>query len=248
MRQTWQSRFPVPKRNHDTCSVWTACPIHQRTRFLALCQSTPLTSVSHYICFPPYRNAPSSTDQFNRLEREHQETILAFFQHLVGGDCLDAQNCAFEILDRVGVETRWCNRRGVGWMPEDTDKGKCSRLGFFHGFHLLTVVNPDGIITGFGVATASTPDQPLADAVFTARHTRDPRCPGAGLPCRSGDYIGDRGFIGQEWHERLRNVFGINLINPPRKTDAAAKFWPKVLAQSFVSLAGGSAADCGVGP
>lgn len=171
--------------------------------------------------------------QFNRLQRQYQEAVLAFFHHLV--DRLGGQNCAYEIIDRVGVATRWCNRRGVGWLPEDTDKGLCSRLGFFHGFHLLSVVNPDGILTGIGVAPASTVDQPLAEAVFAARHanqhTQDRRFPFVGLPCRSGVYVADRGFVGEKWHQYWQEAFGVNIISPPRKTDARAKFWPRALCR-----------------
>lgn len=172
--------------------------------------------------------------QFNRLQRFHQEAIVAFFRHLVV--LLDGQNCAFEVIDRVGVATRWCNRRGVGWLPEDTDKGLCSRLRFFHGFHLLSIVNPEGIITGFGVAPASAVDQPLAEAVFTARHTQDPRAPFVGAPCKSGVYVADRGFVGEAWHQRWREAFGVNIISPPRKTDVRAKLWPKALCRWQASL------------
>jgi hypothetical protein len=117
----------------------------------------------------------------------------------------------------------------AGWLPEDTDKGLCSRLGFFHGFHLLSVVNPHGIITGFGVAPASCVDKPLADAVFTARHTKDPRAAFAGAASRSGVYVADRGFVGEKWHQHLWRDFGVVVINPPRRTDALAKFWTKAL-------------------
>ena len=177
--------------------------------------------------------------QFNRLEREHlerehQEAILAFFHHLVS--CLDGQNGAYEVIDRVGVETRWCNRRGVGWLPEHTDKGRCSRLGFFHGFHLLTVANPDGVITGFGVGSASAKDQPLAEAVFLARQVQDARCSFVGLPCRSGSYVADTGFRGVKWQKHWQDSFGIDVICPPRKTDAAAKFWSKPLRRFQAGL------------
>lgn len=165
--------------------------------------------------------------RFNRLMREHEETIIAFSHHLSA--LMGAQNCAYEIVDRTGVATRWCNRRGVGWLPEYTDKGYCSRLGFFHGFHLLTIINPEGIITGFGVGPASCKDQPLADAVLGARHTPDERCPFAGPNCQSGCYVADGGFLGAKWDQRWRERFGVQLLCPPRSCDAKRRRWPKAL-------------------
>ena len=58
---------------------------------------------------------------FNRAQRAHQHDLLRLSAFLV--EKLDARNCPFEAMDRCGVATRWCGRRGVSWMPEDTDKG-----------------------------------------------------------------------------------------------------------------------------
>ena len=163
--------------------------------------------------------------QFNRLEREHQEALIALSHYLAAQ--MDAQNCPFEVLDRCGVATRWCNRRGVGWMPGVTDKGLCSRLGFFHGFHLLTVSNPDGIITGFAVGAASAKDQPLAESLFAGRHYQFPQTPCVGLPCRSGDYVSDVGFNGEKRHQNWEAFFNVRVIH---QEEGCTKMWRKWLA------------------
>jgi len=171
---------------------------------------------------------------FNRHLREQQEAIVAFFHHLT--ERLEGKHCAFEIVDRVGAPTRFRSRRGVGWLPEYTDKGWCGRLGWFHGFHLLTVVNPEGVITGIGIGPASAKDQPLMDAVLQARHTQDPRCPLVGTPALGGDYIADAGFIGEDWERRWRSLFDVGVTSPPRPCDAKKLRWPKALRRWHASL------------
>jgi hypothetical protein len=166
--------------------------------------------------------------QFNRLQRQHQESMLAFSHYLV--DCLEArEGSAYEVLDRCGVETRWCGRRGVGWLPEYTDKGKCSRLGFFHGFHLLTACTPEGIITGFSVGPASCKDQPQAEALFYARESQDQRCPCAGKPCSSGVYVADTGFTGDKRYCTWRDSYGARVLCPPQPVARGKK--PRKVSQ-----------------
>ena len=172
--------------------------------------------------------------QFNRLQRLHQEAILALSQHLV--ELLDAQNCAFEVLDRCGIATRWCGRRGVGHLPEDTNKGYCSRLGYFEGFHLLSCVNPQGVLTGFALGAASAKDQPLAQAFFEARQEQLPQAPCVGRPCRSGQYVTDCGFEGKANHQRWWQAFQVEVIHPPKRGTAGYHTFPKSWRRWLVGL------------
>lgn len=177
--------------------------------------------------------------QFNRLQREHEPATLAFSRHLArtlleGGG---PSGRAFEAVDRCGLATRWRSRRGAGWLPEYTDKGKCSRLGYFQGLHLLTCVSPEGVITGFCVGPASAKDQPLAEAFFCARHVEtvtgapDPRCPFVGPPAASGLYLADSGFIGRECHRRWRERFGAVVSCPDKRWQRGPRRWHAALRQ-----------------
>lgn len=167
--------------------------------------------------------------QFNRAQRTYQQDTLAFGAFLV--EILDARNCPFEVIDRCGIATRWCGRRGVGWMPEDTDVGYCSRLGYFQGLHLLTCLNPEGVIMGFGVAPASTKDQPFAEAFFGARHHGLSATPCVGLPCRSGDYVADEGFNGKQRHQDWREHFDVSVIHAEKGCTRAWRRWLAGLRQ-----------------
>ena len=74
-------------------------------------------------------------------------------------------------LDGMGVLTRHLKRRGTGWLAGQADSGRCNRVGWYEGLHVLTAVTPTGAITGYGVAAARTKEQRLAETFLAARHT-----------------------------------------------------------------------------
>jgi hypothetical protein len=96
--------------------------------------------------------------QFNRLACSHIELIEAVAVHLVA--LLEARRCPYEVLDSSAMPVRDAKRRGSGWLAGQADIGWSNSLGWYEGFRLLTSVNPQGVITGFGFAPASTKDQP----------------------------------------------------------------------------------------
>jgi hypothetical protein len=63
---------------------------------------------------PAFPSLPTRP-QLNRLIRDQQDAIVAFFQHLVEG--LRARQTPYEALDGMGVATRNAKRRGAGWLP-----------------------------------------------------------------------------------------------------------------------------------
>src|SRR5215207_1914439 len=83
---------------------------------------------------PLFPTLPHSA-QLNRLQLKHQTTITAFALHL--GHQLIRPDERYEILDGTGIAVRNGKRQGMGWLPEATAIGSCSRLGFFEGFRLL---------------------------------------------------------------------------------------------------------------
>src|SRR5512144_612213 len=154
--------------------------------------------------------------QFNRLLRQQQEALVACSLHLVPR--LQAQQCAYEILDATAVPTRDAKRRGLGWLPGIADIGWSNRLGWYEGFYLLLSVNPKGVITGFGYAPASTKEQLLAETLLAGRHQPHPRLPGVGFPAQ-GPYVTDKGFEGAAWRRHWRHAYGAEVIGaPPRNS------------------------------
>lgn len=181
--------------------------------------------------------------QFNRfrracaslMQRRHGRAIVTFGLFLAK-QMKVAQNSAYEVLDRCGVATRWCGRRGAGWLPEYTDKGLCARLGWFHGVHLLTAVSDEGVITGFGLGPASAKDQPMAEALFFARATQDTRLASAGLPVGSRCYVLDKGFSGAALHQCWRERYDVEVVCAPQRDNQGRQRWPKEWRQWLAGL------------
>jgi hypothetical protein len=153
--------------------------------------------------------------QFNRLLRQHRDTISRFTTYVV--DLLQARQSAYEALDCSGVPTRNAKRRGAGWLPGLADIGWSNRLGWYEGFHVIMAVTPDGVITGFGFGAASTKDQPLADTFFAVRHMPHAPVSSAGHVA-SGPYVVDTGFEGEINHQAWMTQYQAQVICPPRRT------------------------------
>lgn len=167
--------------------------------------------------------------QFNRLVRHHRSALVTCFRYLV--EVLDAQHCAYELLDATPAPTRDAKRRGHGWLAGLTDIGWSNRLGWYEGFHVMTAVNPAGVITGFGFGTASAKDQPLAETFFAARHCPHPALPSVGAPAE-GPYLTDKGFEGKAYHQHWREDYGVVVICAPKSNSRHpwSRAWRRWLA------------------
>jgi hypothetical protein len=163
-----------------------------------------------------------SRPQLNRLVRCHRDAIARFALWL--GERLGSRGALYEVLDSTGVRTRNLGRRGRGWLAGLTDKGWCTRLGWYHGFHLLLAVGPTGVITGFGFGPASSNDRHLAETFFAARAAPDPGLASVGRPA-SGPYAADTGFAGRDCEARWAAAYGAQTLCPPQR--GSKRYWPK---------------------
>jgi hypothetical protein len=170
--------------------------------------------------FPAWPARP----QLNRLVRRHAASITAFFLHLAGR--LGTPDGAYEALDATALVVRDAKRRGRGWLCGQADIGWSNRLGWFEGLHLLLAVNPAGVITGCGLAPASTKDQPLAETFFAARHRPAPELPGVGAKS-AAPYVMDKGFEGYDLHQHWCGDYGAAVICLPKRN--SRKPWPRGL-------------------
>ena len=121
--------------------------------------------------------------QFNRLVRRRLELIEDTALHLA--TLLGVRRCPYEALDSSAMPVRDAKRRGSGWLAGQADIGWSNSLGWYEGFRLLVCCDPRGVITGFGFASASTKDQPLAETFFAVRAQPNARLLGSvGVPPR----------------------------------------------------------------
>ena len=159
-----------------------------------------------------FPNLPSR-EQLNRQFRHLDYDVCNFFQHLAA--ILDSEDALYEALDASfvlgsnqadedrklcrathqsgcdaktnAVVTRNCKRRGFGWLFAEAKIGFSNRLGWFEGLKLLMSTTPDGLITGFGLASASEKEQPMAETFFHLRSHPDDNCPEIGS-CKNSLY------------------------------------------------------------
>lgn len=170
--------------------------------------------------------------QFNRQQRQLQRVLEAFFLHLAQE--LHVAQSAYEVLDRLGVATRWCGRRGGEWLHGYADRGLSNRLGFFHGLQLLSAVSAEGVLTGYGVGPGSTKDQPMAETLLALRQQPDPRFGSVGVPAGSQTYVLDKGFSGPYLHQRWRAQYAARIVCAPQKGHGPR--WPRALRTWVASL------------
>jgi hypothetical protein len=170
--------------------------------------------------------------QFNRLAGSHIELIEAVALHLV--KLLQARRCPYEALDSSAMPVRDAKRRGGGWLAGQADIGWSNSLGWYEGFCLLISVNPEGVITGFGFAPASTKDQPLAETFFALRSEANPRLGSVGSAA-VGPYVADKGFEGEENHRRWLDLYGACVVCPPKR-NGRKRSWPKRLRRWAASI------------
>jgi len=170
--------------------------------------------------------------QFVRAQARYARSLHAFALHLP--QLLAAPAAPYEVIDRVGLATRTCGRRGREWLAGIADKGLCGRLGFFWGLHMLDATTPEGVITGFALSCASRKDQPMAQQFFALRNWPDPDLPSIGVHGQSRTYAFDKGFSGPHLHRLWEAAFTIAVVGAAQAGHGPA--WPREQLRWLASL------------
>jgi hypothetical protein len=160
--------------------------------------------------------------QFNRLQRQFSEQIVAFGLCLV--QVLQAQDGLFERVDSTAVVTRDAKRRGAGWLAGPADIGWSNRVGWYEGMHLLVSIGEVGVITGYGFGKASSHDQHLLETFLAARKQLGDGLPMVGQKAKAA-YIADKGFAGDKPHARWHELYDAEVITAPHQS--SKRTWPK---------------------
>jgi hypothetical protein len=99
---------------------------------------------------------------------------------------------------------------------------------------MLLAVTPQGVITGFGFATASTKDTTLADTFLAAWSCSHSRLSSVGQPAL-GDYLADKSFDPAVFPQRWVDQFGAHVICAPKR-NSRTRTWPKALPRWLAGL------------
>jgi len=161
--------------------------------------------------------------QYNRQLRFSKAAIEAFYLGVT--ELLGVDQAPYEIIDATALPVRNAKRRGDGWLAGWVDIGWSLRRYWFEGFKLLGSATPEGVVTGYGLAAASSNERSLAEVFFSLRASPDQGFwPAAGRPA-SGPYLGDSGFAGVSNREHWKQAYAAHVIAPPQGSTRREQ-WP----------------------
>ena len=102
------------------------------------------------------------------------------------------------------------SRKGL-FCGQATFGRSASKTEWVYGFKVALVVDPDGVVTAFGLAAASSDERPIRDALIASD--------------RHGTYLADKGFTGVEWERLWMEQYGTLVAATPKNNSKRA--WPK---------------------
>lgn len=187
-----------------------------------------------------------SQSAYNRRVRDLAGVLVQLVPKVAAA--LGAALAAYQAVDTVPVPlARRCRGRRRRLFGDEASVGRGgSDRDWYFGCKLLVAATPEGVVTGFVLAPASTEDRWVADALWCWRvdpeaapwttaelppsHRRGggrvgptgPMGPrnGAGLPS-PGPYVADRGFRGAAWVRHWWTDYGAAVLTPDGLVGAA---------------------------
>lgn len=152
-----------------------------------------------------------SQSQFNRriraLEPELRALQRAFAEEL------SEPSAVYRVLDTTlipaMVRVRAC-RKGL-FAGQATFGRSASKTEWVYGFKVALVVDPEGVVTAFGLAAASSDERPIGESLIAAD--------------RHDAYLADKGFTGIEWERHWLESYGVLVAATPKNNSRRA--WSK---------------------
>ena len=152
-----------------------------------------------------------SQSQFNRRVRALEPEMRAL-QQAFAGELIEPSS-VYRVLDTslipAIVRVRAC-RKGL-FAGQASFGRNASKTEWVYGFKVALVVDPQGVVTAFGLAPAASDERPIGDVLVDSdRHEA---------------YLADKGFAGAEWERRWLKEYGALVAATPKNNDRRA--WPK---------------------
>jgi Transposase DDE domain len=152
-----------------------------------------------------------SQSQLNRriraLEPELRLLQLAFARELA------EPSAVYRVMDTTlipAIVRVRASRKGL-FCGQATFGRSASKTEWVYGFKVALVVDPEGVITAFGLAEASSDERPIGDALVASD--------------RHETYLADKGFTGVGWERRWLKEYGALVAATPYNNSRRA--WPK---------------------
>ena len=163
---------------------------------------------SHLRCYFPDL---CSQSQLNRRIRALEPELRALQRALAGE--LAEPSAVYRVLDTTlvaAIVRVRASRKGL-FCGQASFGRSASKTEWVYGFKVALVVDPDGVVTVFGLAPASSDERPIGDALIA----RD----------RHKAYLADKGFTGVQWERRWLEEYGALVAATPY--DDSRRAWPK---------------------
>ncbi len=167
----------------------------------------------------PYFPALCTQSQLNRRVRALEPELRAL-QGALAGDLSDP-SAVYRVLDTTLIPAivRVRASRKRLFCGQATFGRSASKTEWIYGFKVALVVDPDGVVSAFGLAPASSDERPVGEALVA----RD----------RHEAYLADKGFAGVEWERRWLETYGAIVAATPKNDSRRA--WPKIEVRRWAS-------------
>jgi hypothetical protein len=159
----------------------------------------------------PYFPMLCSQGQLNRriraLQPELRELQRAFAQELAEPSAI------YRVMDTTlvpAIVRVRASRKGL-FCGQASFGRSASKTEWVYGFKVALVVDPEGVITAFGLAGAASDERPIGDALIASD--------------RHGAYLADKGFTGVEWERLWMEIYGALVAATPKNDSRRA--WSK---------------------
>ena len=159
----------------------------------------------------PYFPTLCSQSQLNRRIRA-LEPELRLLQRAFAEE-LSEPSAVYRVMDTTlipAIVRVRASRKGL-FCGQASFGRSASKTEWVYGFKVALVVDPDGVITAFGLAPAASDERPIGEALVASD--------------RYGAYLADKGFTGVEWERLWMERYGALVAATPKNDSRRA--WPK---------------------
>ena len=149
--------------------------------------------------------------QFNRRVRALELELRALQRAFAGELC--EPSAVYRVLDTTlipAVVRVRASRKGL-FAGQASFGRSASKTEWVYGFKVALVVDPDGVITAFGLAPASSDERPIGEALIAEDLYEA--------------YLADKGFTGVEWERHWLERYGALVAATPKNNTRRA--WSK---------------------
>ena len=159
----------------------------------------------------PYFPNLCSQSQLNRRVRALELELCALQRAFARELC--EPSTIYRVLDTTLIPAMVrvrASRKGL-FAGQATFGRSASKTEWVYGFKVALVVDPEGVVSAFGLAPAASDERPIGDALISSD--------------RHETYLADKGFTGVQWERRWLEVYGALVAATPKNGDRRA--WPK---------------------